>query len=528
MWARFHRRDIPVILHYIGLLVIVLAALELVPLATALIFGEWEAAVRYFFSAGLTFAFGMALRITVTGDCSMDKRQAVAITVLIWVVFALLGAVPLALSGHYCSYFDAVFDSISSLTDTGLSLINDLDHMANADDTWRFAMQFIGGQGVVLIALSLGIFTKAGSSLYSAEGRDESIVPNIKSTARFIWRVSGVMVLFGTVILMFICLFLGFKPLDAFFNGLWITIGAYDTGGLAPHALSLMYYHSWPFEIVTMMLMLFGATNFILYAQIGKGFWRQVVKDIEVRTLALWMLGMLALFVLAMMGGNFLTDVSGLVRRGVFTVISAATSTGFTVLSTNQMATLMTSGALFVIAIAMAIGGSSGSTVGGIKAMRIGIIAKSVALKVKAFLLPSSALVRTDYYHINRRKLSPELMMSAMVVSILYVISFVIGSFVGIACGYDGLASAFESISAAANNGLSTGITAVGMPPVLELTYMLQMWLGRLEFLSVLAIITGFIASFKRRRNNPLAPVHRRRAEKAALPQNSDQPAGMR
>jgi hypothetical protein len=209
---------------------------------------------------------------------------------------------------------------------------------------------------------------------------------------------------------------------------------------------------------------------------------------------------MLVLFVLAMLAGNFLTDVSGLVRRGIFTIVSASTSTGYTVFSQNQMSALMSTGAVFICAIAMAIGGSSGSTTGGIKALRIGLVAKTLVLHIKSFLLPSSALVSTDYYHITRRKLRSDVATSALIVTMLYVASFIIGALVGISYGYGALPSTFESISATANNGLSLGVTAIGMPVGLEITYMLQMWLGRLEFISVLAVLISAVVTLKPRR----------------------------
>jgi trk system potassium uptake protein TrkH len=440
------------------------------------------------------------MRLAQISPSHIDRRQAIAITGLIWIIGAVVAAVPLFLSGHYSSFLDAVFEGVSGLTATGLTLVQDVDHMSAADNMWRFTMQFLGGQGVVVIALSLGIFARTGTALYNSEGRSEAIVPNVKTTSRFIWKFASIAVLIGTIILASILVATGVDPLRSLLHGLWITIGAYDTGGFAPTSLSLIYYHSWPFEIITMMLMMFGAVNFALFAQVQRGNWRDFLKDIEIRTLGLWIAGMVVVFVAALSIGDFLTDYTGLIRRGIFTIVSATTNTGYQLLSTDQMTTLFSSGAFFLIAISMAIGGSSASTAGGIKALRVGLIFKGIALRVKGMLSPRSAQITSYYNHLGRHRLDPEMLSLALIIAALYVISYVLGMLLGIACGYDAVDATFESISAASNAGLSSGITAPEAPVLLKITYIVQMWMGRLEFLTLLALFASLIASLLPRR----------------------------
>ncbi|MDR1087749.1 MAG: hypothetical protein LBL23_00425, partial [Coriobacteriales bacterium] len=410
-----------------------------VPLAVSVLYGEWAASCIYVLGIGVALILGAALRLAKIEPQRMGRKHAIAITGLSWIIGAVLAAVPLYLSGHYASFLDAVFEGVSGLTATGLSLVQDVDHMAMADTMWRFFLQFVGGQGVVVVALSLGIFTRSGTALYSSEARDESVVPNIKSTARFILSFSTVAVLIGTIISAGILLFIGMEPLKGFFHGLWITIGAYDTGGFSPGSLSLIPYHSWPLEIVAMLLMMFGALSFAVVAQINKGNWREFVRDIEVRTLALWTVGMVVVFVAALAAGDFLTDYSGLMRRGIFTIISATTNTGFQVLTTPQITTLFSSGAVLLLAISMAVGGSSASTAGGIKALRVGLVFKGIALYLKRILQPRSVHITSYYNHIGKHQLAPELLSSALIIAALYVISYVVGALVGIAYGYEAL-----------------------------------------------------------------------------------------
>ncbi|MCL2756494.1 MAG: TrkH family potassium uptake protein [Coriobacteriia bacterium] len=497
MWARFYIKDLRIIAHYLGIMVIFTALIMTIPLLVSLVMQEWETSAHYVFSIGLTLMAGAVLRLAKVNTGHMERRHAIAVTGLIWIIGALFAALPLWLSGHYGSYLDAFFEGVSGLTATGLTLVQDLDHMSTADNMWRFILQFLGGQGIVVVAMALGLFTQVGSSFFNAEGRQEAVLPSIAKTARFIWVFSSTIVLVGTLILTGLLLVTGMEPIRSFFHGLWLTIGSYDTGGFAPQSSSVMYYHSWPLEIVAMFFMCLGAINFALYARVQQGHWREFIKDLEVRTLGLWTLGMIAAFVVALGAGHILADYLPLLRRGLFTIISATTNSGYQILTTNQLTTILTSGAFFLVAIAMAIGGSAGSTAGGIKALRVGLIFKGFVLRIKGVLLPRSAQINTRYTHIGQHLLSNELLSSALIIAALYTITYVFGALAGIACGYEAIPSIFESISATSNAGLSSGIVNPEAPVILKIVYILQMWMGRLEFLTLLALGASLLLSLR-------------------------------
>ena len=504
MWPRFQKQDLGIIAHYLGTVVLLLGAVMVIPLIVSLLMQEGEITGNYLIGIGCAALTGSLLRLCRISPASLERRQAIAITALVWIVGAAIAAVPLWLSGHYGSFLDAFFEGVSGLTSTGFTLCQDIDHLSTTDNMWRFTMQFIGGQGVIIVALSLGLFTRVESSFYSAEGRSEYVMPSIKKTARFIWQFSSTVVFCGTLVLFIVALFLGFDPVRSIFHSLWITIGAYDTGGFAPQSISLMYYHSWAFEIIAMVLMCMGAVNFALYARIWKGGIRSTIReftqDIEIRTLAFWTVSMLLVFIAAIVVGRFLTDFSGLARRGVFMIVSATTNTGYQVLTTNQITTLFSSGAFFVLVLAMAIGGSSGSTAGGIKALRVGIIMKAVVARIKDVLAPKSARNTTSYQHLGRHLLSSETTSAVMTITLLYLLTYVIGAIIGIAYGYEAIPATFESVAATSNNGLSAGIISPEAPVGMKVLYIIQMWVGRLEFLTLLAVLFAFVASLKPKR----------------------------
>lgn len=501
MWQRFTLYDVRVIGHYLGVLVLFSSLALLVPFATALAFQEWIPAANYLLTIGVSLIIGSGLRFLRIEPGRLNRQQALVVTGLAWIVLAMVATIPLHLSGHYETYLDALFDGVSGITTTGASIITDLDHLSNADNMWRFMMHLIGGLGFIVVALSFGLFGKrAGASLYMSEGRSEHVVPNVVQTTQFIAKIAVGIILIATVILTGMCLFIGMEPSRALLQSLWLSISGFMTGGFAPMSQSVMYYHSLPIELVLMLLMLLGSINFVLHSEVWKGHVEVFFKDLEIRTMVLWIAVMTCVFAASLSASAEFSNLPAMLRRGLFTVISAFSTTGFQNVTTNQLTTALSSGAFLVVAILMAVGGSGGSTSGGFKFSRMGVIMKSLVATIKEALAPDSARVVVDYNHVGRRILSPEVVKEAMTVFVLYVVTYAIGSLVGIAHGYDATQAIFESVAMASNGGISSGLAAPGMPVILELFYILQMWAGRLEFVTLLALIVEIVVSLDPRR----------------------------
>lgn len=500
MWQRFSLYDVRVIGHYLGVLVLFSSLALLVPFVTALACGEWEPASRYLLTIGIAVIVGSGLRFLRIDPGRLNRQQALAVTGFAWIALAFIATVPLHLSGHYASYLDALFDGVSGLTTTGASLVQDLDHLSNADNMWRFMMHLLGGLGLIVVALSFGLFGRGASALYASEGRSEHVVPNVVQTTRLIAKIAMVITFIATIVLTGLCVFMGMEPLRAFLHALWIAISGFMTGGFAPMSQSIMYYHSFPIELLLMLLMLLGSINFVLHSEVWKGRVAVFFRDLETRTMVLW-LGVMACVIAASLSASAeFSDLPAMLRRGLFMVVSAFSTTGFQNITSNQMTTVLSSGAFLVIAVLMAVGGSGGSTTGGIKFRRIGIIMKSVVAAIKEALAPDSARVVVSYNHVGRRVLAPDVVKEAMMVFILYVVTYAIGALVGIAHGYEATQAIFESVAMASNGGLSSGLISPGMPPTLELFYILQMWAGRLEFVTLLALVVEIVVSLNPRR----------------------------
>ncbi len=497
MWPRFSFNDFRTIAHYLGVLIVCFAVAPGVPFVTALLLQEWEPASRYLLTVGICLTIGTAMRLLMPTPSRLNRQQAMAVTGLAWIVLALIAAIPLAMSNHYNTYTDALFDCVSGLTTTGATCVTNIDHMSAADNMFRFVMHFVGGMGLVVVALSLGLFGRRSSdaSLYASEGRSEHVVPNVVQTTRFIARMAVTVILCALVPIFLVLLVTGMEPLRAFLHGLWLSISAFMTGGFSPMSTSVMYYHSAVVETLLMVVMLLGSINFALYPEIRRGRTDHFFHDLEIRTGAMWLLLMTAVLVATLASAPLFNDLPEMLRNCAFMIVSAASTTGFQTVSANQLTTTFSSGAFLVLAIVMAVGGGAGATSGGIKFHRVGIIWKSFVSTVKSALFPASARVVVDYHHIGRRQLRPEVSREALTVFTLYVITYVIGTLAGLAYGYDAMTALFESVAMASNGGISAGISGAGMPLGLEIIYILQMWAGRLEFVTLMALIVEIVVS---------------------------------
>lgn len=501
MWQRFSLYDLRVIGHYLGTLTQLFAALMAVPFLTALVFQEWEPAERYLLGIGIALVVGTLLQFLRIEPGRLGRRQALAVTGFAWIVLAFFASVPLFLSGHYATYMDALFDGVSGLTTTGATVALDIDHFSNADNMFRFMMHLVGGLGLIVVALSLGIFGKrSGSSLYTAEGRSEHVVPNVVQTTQLILRITLVIILIAAVVLTALCISIGMEPVRAVLQSIWLAISAFNTGGFAPMAESVSYYNSIPIEVFLMLLMILGSISFVVHAEVWKGRLQSFFGDIEIRTMLIWLLVMTVVVAASLSASALFSDLPAIIRRGLFMVVSAFSTTGFQNVTTNQLTTVFSSGAFLALALIAAVGGSAGSTAGGVKLHRVGIIFKSIVSTVKEAVSPSSARVVVSYNHLGRRVLSSDAVKEAMTVFVLFVITYSVGALVGIAHGYEASQAIMESVSMTSNGGIITGIVTPGMSPSLEAFYIFQMWAGRLEFVTLLAVLAEIIASLAPRK----------------------------
>lgn len=503
LFARPDRDDLRIIGFYVGKVIYGLGWLQVLPAILALLLGEWNALSALLVGAGLALSVGRLAEIRLRTREPLDWAHGMVTVALSWGIAPLFAAVPLFLSGHFDSYLDAVFEAMSGLTTSGLSLLQDLDHVAASINVYRHLTHFAGGQGIIVVVLTL--FAASGSAhlhtLYVGEGRDERIMPNIIRTARFIYTVAGVYLIIGTTFLWGAGLIAGLSPMRALYHAVNLFMAAFDTGGFAPMSSSVGYYHSVAVESVLLVLMIAGTLSFGLHYMLWRGDRREILRNLETRTMALTLLGMTALAMLGLGRSGTFTDAGPLLRKGFFTVVSAHSGTGFGVNAPGLYVSDWGQLAPAAVVGAMALGGMASSTAGGIKAIRVGVAMKGLAHDIRRVLLPESALVVTTYHSKRRQVLRDSTVKGAMTILLLFLITYLAGAMVALfTTSTDFTSALFESVSATANVGLSTGLTNPAMNTTLEVTYIIQMWLGRLEFMAVFAAIAYLAALVRGRR----------------------------
>ena len=495
------RRDLRIIGLYTGRIITGLGLVMLIPAALGFARAEFDDALGLVIGASLSLLIGRLAEWRLQSTRDLAWSHAMATVALSWLVATYLAAIPLYLSGHYASFLDATFDAMSGFATAGLAVINDLDHVSDSINLWRHLMQFLGGQGLVLVALSL--FGGAGglAGLYVGEGREDRILPNVRRTAKFIWRVALLYLVFGTALLWAALVHAGMPAFDGLLHGTMLFMAAFDTGGFAPTSASLGFYHSAAVEGATSMLMVAGALSFALHYQLMRGTGpRELIRSIETRTLAVTTIGLFTVTAVGLARFGTYDTFDALVRRGFFHLLSAHTGTGFGTIPGRLFVTDWGALAPAMIVIAMALGGMAGSTTGGVKAIRVGVLAKAVAVDIRRIVLPRDAVVMQTYHSNGQREiLRGAVVQSAILITLLYLVLYFGGAVLGLFYGYPLQEALFESTSAAAAVGLSVGVVGPNLETGLKLFYIFQMWIGRLEFISVFALFGYLYATVRGR-----------------------------
>jgi trk system potassium uptake protein TrkH len=417
----------------------------------------------------------------------------------------ILSAIPYRLSGHTKSYLDACFDVMSGFTTTGLVLTQDLDHLSNGLNMWRHLLTFLGGQGMVVLALSFLTKEIGGAyKMYVGEGKDIELLPNVKGTARHIWKISMVYLVIGTFSLWVIGMMIGLKPVSAFLHALYIFQSSWSTGGFAPNTQNIMYYHSVVYETIAMIIFILGSFNFGLHYAIWQGKRKEIAKNIETQSFFITSFTACILALAGLAKLNVYPDAIAAFRRIIFNVLSAHTTTGFGSVYARQFALEWGDFGVLIMVLVMLIGGSACSTAGGFKGLRVGIVLKGLLIDVKRLLSSERSMKVYKYHHIKDRILDDGIIKSSAIIICCYIVTFTIGTMLGTFYGYPFSYSAFESASVTGNVGLSIGVTVPSMPSVMKIYYIIAMYLGRLEFLSVFALIGYIIGGVKKSCGNLL------------------------
>ncbi|MEM7816786.1 MAG: potassium transporter TrkG, partial [Candidatus Aenigmatarchaeota archaeon] len=255
--------------------------------------------------------------------------------------------------------------------------------------------------------------------------------------------------------------------------------------------------HSFSYELITIGFMLLGALNFNLHYQFWNGNFKELYKDTEIKTFFLSITFLFFFIALGLCFSKIYPKTILLFRKGFYQFISAHTGTGYSTIYSSRLVKEWSDFSKFLLIIAMAFGGGVCSTTGAIKMLRIAIFFKTLKEYIKRIMLSEKILVMEKIHHLKDLILEDKQINLVFLIILTYITIYLAGALVGVFYGYPFLDSLFESISATANVGLSSGITKTTMPMGLKFVYIFQMWAGRLEFMAIFTLFGFLVSIFK-------------------------------
>ncbi len=501
MLLRPDARDRRIVGGYVGRVLVGIGLLHLPAILTALVLGELNDAAGMTVGGLLAVVMGRAADLRwSTRDVQLDWAHGLVTVAMAWLVAPLPIAVSLITSGHLATFVDAYFEAMSGLTTSGMSMVRDLDHLGTGMQLLRHLTHFAGGQGIILVVLTvLASGQSQIGTLFVGEGREERVVPSVIRTARLIYVIFAAWFVVGGTALWLVLLLAGMGPGTAVMHSVSLFLAAFDTGGFSIHSQSAAYYHSAAVELTLIPIMLAGAVSFPLHYDLWQRRVRTATQHLDLRMLATTTTVLTGVIVVGLASRGTYPTAEGLTRKGVFTALSAATNTGFSVFpgsSYDEWGDLAP-GALVAI---MIIGSMAGSTAGGIKTIRVAMIAKSVLRDIRKALAPPSSIVVATYRSRRQQIVTDEMVRGAVVMTVLYLGTAVGGAMLHVFYGATIEHALFESTSATANVGLTVGFIGPDNPPLLKLMTAAQMWAGRLEFLAVISLVGYAVAMVRGRK----------------------------
>lgn len=470
----------------LGRVLCIEAGLLLLPLVTALCYGE--SPLPFLISAAATGLVGLVLWRVHAKSTSITEREGFLIVGLSWVTMALFGAIPFVLSGEIPNYINALFETVSGLTTTGASVLPDVEILSHGMQFWRLFTHWIGGMGILVFIMA--VLPMAGDRsmhIMRAEVPGPTVgklVPRIRETARILYLLYIVMTAVETVLLLFGGM--------SFFDALLHSFATAGTGGFSNRALSVGYYDSAYIDIVISTFMLLFGVNFSLYFLMLIGNVRQALRNEELH----WYLGIIAFAVLTIAFdlGDRYGSIFGAMRYAYFQVTSIITTTGFATANFAEWPEYSQA----MLVLLMFIGGCAGSTGGGLKVSRIIILFKSAATEVKRMLRPRCV----ECIRLDGKPVETDTVQKVLSYFFFYIMILLFGVLLISLDGYDFTTNITASLGCLSNVG--PGLSLVGpigsyavFSPMSKIVLILEMLLGRLEIYPILLL---FVPSMWKRK----------------------------
>ena len=453
-------------------------------IAMSVYYGE-ETSLSFCLSFAVSVILGVVGLLLGRGASTMiGKREGSVIVTGTWIIFSFIGLLPYWVSGYIPSFTDAFFETMSGFTTTGATILSDIEVIPRSLLFWRSLTHWMGGLGIVVITMAiLPIFGFNGSQIYTAEVTGlskEKLHPKVSGTAKRLFMIYLVMSFSGIAALWLA----GMSPFDAVNHAL----STVSTGGFSTKNTSIAYWHSPAIEWIIIVLMTGSAINLSLYYFLAVGNFRRFFKDEEMRTLIAIIVSTAAIIVFTQLifWGFPLEDIGENVRGALFTVSSLISTTGFYSVDYSGWISVA-----YMLLLLTFVGGSAGSTSGGVKVIRVLLVFKYCYYEFKRMVHPH-AVFPVRY---NGRAVKEEYITRMLAFILLYVILSLFGAMILCISGLGFEESISSMVSCLGNVGPGLGHLGPldnyqSLPAFAKWFMSFAMLVGRLEIFTVLLIFT--------------------------------------
>lgn len=472
------KTDLKIVTRNSGILMIGIGLMSLIPLIFDFVYFEFDI-ISFVIPAIISISLGYFCMnyFKDVEDKKIRLKHGMIISSFAWLWASIIGGLVFTISTNI-PILDGIFESMSALTGTGITMFDNVEILPHSILFFRALEQWVGGLGVVVMVI--GVLSKPGSvssTLYYSEAREERIKPSIRTTLEKTFEIYAIYTIAGTILYL-----LAGMPL---FDSICNTLHIVSTGGMSIKNANMGYYHNDVIYFISIILMILGATSFMVHYKVIKTRGRSLLNDLQFKIIITVIAGVTLMLYL----------VSNIVPiELLFTVVSAMTTTGANVADPQVMAT-WPSFVIICLMCLMLTGGSNGSTVGAIKLVRMITYFKGIYRHIREILSPEGRVVPIK---LHGRKIPEKAIGQAGNFITLYMMFIMFTWALFCLFGYDPFKSLFAAMTLQGNNGLELGIINHTLHPVLKFVSLFDMWTGRIEIYPVLIALRAGFEIFKR------------------------------
>lgn len=475
--------NVSLIARFIAILLLVVAVVMVSSLVWAFVDGE-TGTVRAFLFPVVAVGVLAAVILTVTrrDERGVSTRDGFLMVTLGWLAVSVFGALPFYLSGAIPGFVDAFFETMSGFTTTGASILTEIESLPRSMLFWRSLTHWLGGMGIIVLTVAIfPILGIGGLQLLKAEApgpRVDKLTPKVTETAKILWASYLLLSLAETILLL-----LGGLNL---FDALTHTFGTMATGGFSPKNASVGHYDSAYVDAVITLFMVLAGVNFVMYHKIVTRRYASIVRDTEFRVYISIFVVVTAITTIGLL--PYYGTVSQSARYASFQVASILTTTGY---ATGDFAAWPYIPQIMLFLL-MFIGGSSGSTGGGIKVVRIVTMIKQGWNEMRYLVYPRGVFT----IRLSGERLRKDIVYAITGFVMLYMVLLLVTMVIVAAAGNDILTALSTALATLGNIGPGFGrigptLNYAFFPAWLKAYLAVIMMLGRLEIYTVLVLFTA-------------------------------------